>query len=291
MSEKPEEQWAGDDLGPEDMAIPEIKLIQNVGGALAKQSGAVPGDFYCSLTDEILKGFDLVVVKIHKNRTYWGRTEILDEPPECASLDARSMLSINGDNCSDCELRSETPGMLTAEERRKKCLVNYNIIGIKLPEQIPVLIRSSGISAQSAKDLYTQFYLNKQLKGAWYKAKTYVTSVPKKSSAGDAFAMRFSKLELLPAEQLPSVQTLSRQLLGTQVALPEGREEIEAEPEITPEAKRKLLEEGYKLEPESLTGTKPEAKTKPVAKELPTKTPPKLEEPPTIEEPPIDVEF
>ena len=34
----------GDNLGPEDMAIPEIKLVQNVGGSIAKQSGAVSGE-------------------------------------------------------------------------------------------------------------------------------------------------------------------------------------------------------------------------------------------------------
>ena len=264
MFEQPK-PWEGDNLGREDMAIPEIKLVQYVGGDLAKQSGAKPGDFYCSLTDETLQEFDLVIVSMQKNRTYWGRSDILDEPPECASLDARSMLSLNGDNCADCEYRSETPWLLTTEERRKKCLINYNIVGIKLPEQMPVILRSSGISAQSAKELYTQLVLNRQLGGAWYKAKTHVTSVPKKSSAGDAFAIRFSKLELLPENTLSETRNLSQQLLGTQVALPEGREEVPVLAEV---------------------------KT-PVAKVPPKKKPSgtKIEEEPPVEEQPIDVDF
>ena len=38
--EHQDQRWGGDGLDPEDMAIPEIKLIQNVGGSLAKEAGA-----------------------------------------------------------------------------------------------------------------------------------------------------------------------------------------------------------------------------------------------------------
>lgn len=258
--------WGGDGLGPEDMAIPEIKLVQNVGGDLAKEAGAHPGNFYLSLNDEVIpEGFDLVVVSMQKNRTYWGRGEILDEPPECASLDARSMKSINGDDCSTCQFRNETPWLLSPEQRRKMCLVNYNIIGIKLPDQMPVLVRTSGLSAQGAKELYTQLALNKQIAGNWYKAKTHVTSIKKKSSAGEAFAMKFGKLQPVEDNLLQEVKVQSNQLLGTQVTLPQGREPEPAE--LT----------------EQPTTTKQE--TAPPANEASPETP--VEEP----EPPIDMDF
>lgn len=231
----PEQGWGGDGLGPEDMAIPEIKLVQNVGGDIAKQAGAKPGDFYCSLTNEIIpgsEGFDMVIVAMQKNRTYWGRGDILDEPPSCASMNAVSMRSINGDDCATCEHRNEAPWLLSPTERREKCLVNYNVLGINLNGNLPILLRTSGISAQAAKELYTQISLNKQLAGAWYKAKAHVSSVPKKSAAGEAFAIRFGKLELVEDRlQLEELKIQSNQLLGTQIALPEGRE---PEAEVTP---------------------------------------------------------
>jgi len=232
----PEQGWGGDGLGPEDMAIPEIKLVQNVGGDIAKQAGAKPGDFYCSLTNEIIpgsEGFDMVVVAMRKNRTYWGRGDILDEPPSCASMNAASMVSINGDDCSTCEHRNEAPWFLSPAERREKCLVNYNVLGINLNGNLPTLLRTSGISAQAAKELYTQISLHKQLAGAWFKAKTHVTSVPKKSAAGDAFAIRFGKLELVEDQlQLAELRIQSNQLLGTQIALPEGREPEQPEGKV-----------------------------------------------------------
>lgn len=228
------ERWGGDGLGPEDMAIPEIKLVQNVGGDTAKQAGADPGDFYCSLTDEIIKGnegFDLVIVAMQKNRTYWGREDITDEPPLCASMDAKSMQSLNGGDCKTCQHRNEAPWLLSPTERRTKCLVNYNVLGIGAADYLPVLLRATGISSQTAKELYTQLTLNRHLIGAWYKAKTHVTSVKKKTGAGDAYAIKFGKLELIQDKNLlEEFKTQSGQLVGTVIALPEG---MEPEPEAS----------------------------------------------------------
>jgi len=229
-----QEKWGGDGLGPEDMAIPEIKLIQNVGGDTAKEAGAQPGDFYCSLTDETIKGdvgFAMVIVAMQKNRTYWGRDDIGEEPPLCASMNAASMKSMDGEDCSVCPHRNETPWLLSPTERRTKCLVNYNVLGVNLDNDLPILIRTTGISAQAAKELYTQLSLHRKLAGSWYKAKAQVTSVKKKSSAGDAFAIRFGKLELVETKLHEELEIRSKQLLGTPIALPVGREELLEEPE------------------------------------------------------------
>ncbi len=227
-----EERWGGDELDQEDLAIPEIKLVQNVGGKLARASGAEPGDFYCEITGEVIKGnegFNMVVISMRKSRTYWGRSEIEDEPPECASLDSKT--GLDGKECASCEHRCDTPWLLSAPERRAKCLANYNILGINLDSDLPVVIRTTGISAQATKQLYTQLSLNKQLAKGWYRAKIQVTSISKESAAGQAFAIKFGKLELLPDEQQEELKTRSYQLLGTPLALPETRpEEIEMSP-------------------------------------------------------------
>ena len=266
--------WDGDGLGPEDMAIPEIKLIQNVGGHEAKDVGAEPGDFYCALTGEVIKGnegFDMVIVAMQKNRTYWGRTEIVeDEPPECACLDVKAGISINGDDCSVCPHRNDAPWLLSADERRTKCLVNYNVLGINLESDLPILLRTSGISAQAAKQLYTQLSLNRALAGAWFKAKTHVSSVSKTSASGDAYAVKFGKLELLPAETHEELEIRSHQLLGTPIGLPEGREIAAQEiPEQPPQAKipakaevKPPAEAKAEVKPSSAEASKPEVKEK-----------------------------
>lgn len=222
-----------DGLGPEDMAIPEVKLIQNVGGAEAKASGAIPGDFYCTVTGEAIKGdvgFDIVVVDIRKQRTYWGRTEIEDEPPICASLDAK--VNMNGESCDQCpyEARCDTPWTVPATERRNKCLPSYTILAIDARNYLPILVRASGISTQSVRELLTSLRLNKQLKGEYHRARIHVTSTIKKTASGDAFAMILRSTGLISdPKQIDELKSQSLQLLGVTL-LPEGvSEEISEE--------------------------------------------------------------
>ncbi len=230
MPEEQEARWGGDELDTEDLQIPEIKLIQATGGSLAKGEGAEPGDFHASLTGDVYKGkegFDMVVVRMAKQRTYWGRTEMTDEPPKCASLQVTPQggQSIFGDDCSECEHRLDAPGAVSAEERRNGCTIGYNILS--LIEEIPMILRPSGISAGAAKELYTQLTLNRQIAKQWYRAKTHVTSVSKTTQSGEAFALRFGKLELITDEaQLEINASQAAQLLGAQIAeLPSPIEE------------------------------------------------------------------
>jgi len=206
-----------DDYGPEDMALPEVKLVQNVGGEQAKQCKAKPGDFFLSLNDEVIpgqEGLDIVVVDIVKTRTYWGRTEIEDEPPECTSHDAHSGFSDDGKNCSECEFRNDAPWLINADERKKVCTVDYNVMGIRLSDHMPMIIRAGGISALAAKELITQLKLNREIKGAYHRAKIHISSLPKKTAAGDAFAIRFKLADLIPDEEAKELETQSNRLLG-----------------------------------------------------------------------------
>ncbi|KKL73537.1 hypothetical protein LCGC14_2073920, partial [marine sediment metagenome] len=238
-----QEKWGGDELDPDDLQIPEIKLIQATGGSLAKGEGAEAGDFHASLTGEVFKGkegFDMVVVRMAKQRTYWGRPEISDEPPQCASLQVTPMggQSIFGDDCAVCSHRIDAPGAVSSEERRKGCTIGYNILAII--NEIPMILRPSGISAGAAKELYTQLTLNRQIAGQWFRAKTHVTSVPKTTPSGEAFGLRFGKLELITDEkELEFNADFAKQLLGTQIAqIPKEAspdEPVTPEPEQIPE--------------------------------------------------------
>jgi len=215
-----------DEFGTEEMAIPEIKLIQSVGGDTAKEVGAEPGDFFNTLTDEVLKeGLDFVLVDIQKVRTFWGRTDISDEPPECASMDGKT--SIDGKECDQCEHKLDTPWLVDAQKRREMCTLSYNIIAINPADFSPFLIRASGISTQSVRELLTQLKLNRTLKGEYHRAIIRLTSVKKKTRAGEAFAMHFRLKEIITdQENAKDLLEESTSLLGTQVSLPEQPEEL-----------------------------------------------------------------
>jgi hypothetical protein len=227
MTQEPKRNM--DTMGSQDMAIPEIKLVQNVGGNEAKGSGAEPGDFYCAITGSVIKateGLDIIVVDIQKTRTYWGREEIDDEPPTCSSTD--TVLNQNGQPCEPCpyEAKCDTPWLLSGSERRTKCLLNYNVLGIASilgdMRMVPMVIRASGISSQAVKELVTSLKLNRSLKGEYHRAKIHIDSVAKKTQSGEAFAFKFRMAGLIEEpETVAELKAQSRQLLGTQV-LPEG---------------------------------------------------------------------
>ena len=227
-----------DGYGPGEMALPEFKLIQAVGGNYAKSLGAKPGQFFCPLDDSIVDELEIVVVDIQTTRTYWGRNEIEDSPPDCASLDAKSMRSITGEDCTTCSHRSDTPWLLKPQERRQMCNLSYNILGIKVDDFNPLLIRAGGISALPVRQLITQLRLNRALRGDYHKALISITSVKKKTLAGEAYTLH-SKIKTLITDEnkAQKLKDESLQLLGTPIALPEAKLSEQEPVAFTPERK------------------------------------------------------
>lgn len=222
-----------DSFGNTDFTIPEIKLIQNVGGDEAKQAGARAGDFYIPMMGEIIpgdEGLDVVLVDMQKTRTYWGHADINDEPPTCASLDAETFLSQNGDDCRTCEFFNEAPWLLDATKRRAMCLINYNLLVFRALDMMPLLVRTSGISTQAARNLLTSFRLNRQLAGEYHRVIVHIGRQKKKTASGEAFAFVFTpKGRVNEPELLEQYREQSASLLGAQIALPAGREEEAAQ--------------------------------------------------------------
>jgi len=198
-----------------DLAIPEIKLIQNVGGDEAKDAGAQAGDFYCALTGEVFKGnegFQMVVTgKSKVERTYWGADHDVqsEEPPTCSSTDG--VTSVNGDICKTaCPYKAFTdaPGLLTAEERKGKCTPGYRVMGISLSNMMPVFIRCSGISATAARELNTLLAFHKNIRGQYFKAMFNVISIKVKTASGEAYKIKFGEPLLLTPESQTEVKEL-----------------------------------------------------------------------------------
>lgn len=263
-----ETKRALDQYGPNDMALPTWKLVQNVGSDYAKSQGAKPGDFYCSLTEELAKELELVVVDIRTQRTYWGRNEIEDSPPDCASLDSKNMVSMDGKDCRTCQYRSDTPWTLKPTERRQRCNTSYNILGINTADSMPVLIRASGISALSARQLITLLCTNKKLRGEYHRALVGVASAKKKTPSGEAYTMHFKIKGLISDEaQADELKNQSLQLLGIPLALPESRpEEEQLEPIVyTPEGQPVYTEEERQKLEAVQAGTPPKTETQAAA--------------------------
>ncbi len=179
-------------LGMEDMNIPELKLIQATGGDYAKsQAGAKIGQFFVSTTNELFDTVDVQVLTVSKNRTFWGRTDITDDPPICSSLNGTT--SVDGTPCKECPHYRERAS-LDKEERRKECQIGYVVLALD-ENQMPLVIRLHGISADAGRDLNAMLYFNKALRAQRGNFFFRVVSFEKKSASGNAFAFKFALLK------------------------------------------------------------------------------------------------
>jgi hypothetical protein len=234
-----------DNFSSDDMVIPELKLIQNIGGESAKAGGAKAGDLFIPVYDQVYPdGLDVVIVDIQKQRTRWSK-DIGEGPPECSSSNADMDTANDGTSCKACEHRCDTPWTLDATERRTKCLINYNIMAINIETEVPLVIRASGISVSAVKILFTQLKTNKALNHEYHRGLVHVSSEHRKTAQSDAYALKFKLLGIVAdKEQAKRLLVLSSELIGTdmnelltaspeQKALPEGAPE-NVEPENPP---------------------------------------------------------
>ncbi len=292
-----------DEYNPNEMAIPEWRLLQKVGGDWAKEHGGEPGQFFNNILDETVDELNIIVVDILSGRSRWG-VEITSSGPICFSLDTKSNKSANGEDCSQCQYRLDTPWSMDAPERRKMCCLNYTVLGIDLDhDNIPVILRAHGTSALPVRQLITQLRMNRSLKGEYHKAVINIKSQEKDTPYGQTYTMRPKLVRLIIDEvEAEELRVESQRLLGAPIPLPEGRPEEETEPlgftpQGTPffseEEKERIMVQEAKVK--EIT-TPPEEKIKsapttPTAKVKPIKG--KEEESLTeqVDEPKIDLDF
>ncbi len=284
MTTEPQRRMDG--YGPEDMALPTWNLLQKTGGDWAKSLGGKPGQFHNTGSDEIADELNIIVVDILTGRARWS-AEISDAGPLCASLDAKSNLSVNGDDCDQCEFRLDTPWSSDAAERRRMCCLNYTILGITLNDYMPCIIRAHGISALPLRQLISQLRLNRQLHGEYFRAAVNIKSHEKTGKYGTAYALHPKIVELITDEtKIEGLKAESNRLLGAPIPLPVGRPEGDPEPlGFTPEGvpfyseaeKDRLLAPPAAAEPPA--AAKPAAAPAAAAAVAPAKTPPAAKEP------------
>lgn len=300
-----------DEYGPGEMAIPEWRLLQKVGGDWAKRLGGKPGQFYNKSSDELADELNIVVVDILIGRAKWG-SEISDAGPICASMDARSNLSIYGNDCSQCSDRLDAPWSVDATERRKKCCLNYAILGIDLDHDLmPIMLRAHGTSALAARQLITQLKMNRALRGEYYRALVNIKCREKNTPFGTTYVIHPKIVQLITDEsRTEELKIESNKLLGAPIALPEARPEEEAGPEplgYTPtgtpfyseeERDRLMAEESATPSAEAAAAETSAPAAEALAKtpatpsaEAPTKTPENKEEKKEPTKAPLDLDF
>ncbi|MBA7479318.1 hypothetical protein ES707_14752 [subsurface metagenome] len=297
MTTEPQRRMDG--YGPEDMALPTWVLLQKTGGSWAKSLGGQPGQFHNTGSDEIADELNIIVVDILTGRARWSE-EISDAGPLCASLDAKGNISVNGDDCSQCEFRLDTPWSSDAAERRTKCCLNYTILGIALNDYMPCLIRAHGISALPLRQLISQLRLNRQLHGEYFRAAINIKSQEKTGKYGTAYALHPKIVELITDEtKIEGLKAESNRLLEAPIPLPAGRPEEEPVPlGFTPEgipfyseAEKDRLLAPAAIEPPPAAGpaaTPPAAAPTPAAKKP---EPKKEEEKEPTKKAPLDLDF
>ncbi|MDO9579082.1 MAG: hypothetical protein Q7J06_00720 [Bacteroidales bacterium] len=292
-----------DEYGPGEMAIPEWRLLQKVGGDWAKGLGGKAGQFFNKTTDELADELNIVVVDIMMGRAKWG-TEISDAGPVCASMDAKTNFSIYNDDCLQCPDRLDTPWSVDATERRTKCCLNYSILGIDIDHDLmPIMLRAHGTSALASRQLITQLKMNRALRGEYYRALVNIKCQEKNTPFGTTYVIHPRIVQLITDEsRAKELQIESNKLLGAPIPLPEGRPDEEAGPEplgYTPtgtpfyseeERDRLMAKEAapVELSPQKTRAAEAPAKTPPAA-EIPEPIKGEKKEP--TEKAPLDLDF
>jgi hypothetical protein len=239
-----------DTFGPDDHVLPEIKLIQGTTTGKAIEKNGKPGQFFNTVSEEIYPdGFDFVFVDCRKTRTFWGREVIGDEPPSCSSMDADSYVSNDEKDCHKCPNRLDHPWSVSASERRKKCTIGYNVMGILVNDWTPFIMRITGISSQEFMKLLTRYAYNKGLRNEennakidYHKVKVAVSSKQQQTTSGVTYALRFG--EFTPFEDKNTEEYLlsfTATILGQGDLLPEGT--TEGEPPATETQETKTTEQ------------------------------------------------
>ena len=143
------------DMGPEDYAPPEYRLVQPTSQAHTQQ-GITLGSYYCDQTGEVAERLDMAILRVQRNRTYWISDDL--NSPACSS-DDRVMPRPGGMYQGPCA---------TCEVNGKGCYPGYNLFCVRLDQQGKpqpsemFLLRINGTSVFPFRKLWSQIHLNHQ---------------------------------------------------------------------------------------------------------------------------------
>ena len=143
------------DMGPEDYAPPEWRLVQPTSQAHTQHD--IPlGRYYCDQTGEAAELLDVAILKVQRNRTYWVGGDL--NFPACSS-DDRVMPRPGGMYPGPC---------VGCEANGNGCNPGYNLLCVRLDQQGQpepsemFLLRVNGTSVFPFRKLWSRIHLNHQ---------------------------------------------------------------------------------------------------------------------------------
>jgi hypothetical protein len=210
---------------PEDFIPPEYKLIQKTTAGVKGQ----PGQFWHSLRQESKAEINALVLKLSEVRTKWGRSEISSDPPECASDNAASFKSRDGQNCLECAYRCDNPWNYSTDERREMCLKGFLLLGIDLDEGEPFVMRLSGISALPMREFATNLRF-RAVKNKKEPLRISLKAESKNTQYGESFFVQPTIISALTEDEVAAILPLATEFL----ALPSAPVPKLAKPEEKP---------------------------------------------------------
>lgn len=233
-------------VNEERLALPEYRLIhKEISGVPAKAGKFWLKDF--GIEADSVKA---IVVGFKKTRTFWGRKEILDQPPVCSSDDG--LIGWDGKNCYTCEYFNDAPWMMSIEQRKEKCNPNYLLLCIDQEkedsqrEDNPFVIRASGIDAQTAKRLHDWLRIHPKARGQLWAVEVEFISEQKNTKGGLLYALSYKVLRFLLPEERKGFAELATGLRPESLILPS---EEEAEEEQSQSYHLPLAAEAARLKP------------------------------------------
>jgi hypothetical protein len=184
-----------DNVSPDELGKPEIKIIQ--GTTSNFPAGGKQGQLFNTQTGQLFDNFEFVWCDRKKERIYWGRDSTDNTPPACSSDNADSMVAVDGTDCKTCPHRLDNPGAVTQEVRKTKCVVQYTIFGLTLPNFDPFMLRVIGMSIKPYIDFFSAVNANKALRDEgnhimWHLIKIPISTAPTLSAKGQkTYALKF----------------------------------------------------------------------------------------------------
>ena len=212
-----------DNISNNEVLPPEIKIIQ--GTTANPPQGSKPGQFMNTITNETFDDFEFIYVDRTITRTYWGRETIEDEPPQCWSPDANSNQSADGKDCLKCPYRLDNAASVTAAQRRSRCVIHFTLLGMRLPNWEPFMMRINGISTGEFMRLLSFFKYNPALRNKetgkpdYHSVKVPAKTVSSTTPSGTAYALKFGQIVPLDDKTTEFSLVMSAEMLGQGNAL------------------------------------------------------------------------
>ena len=231
---EPDELDAAQELRPDELVIPQVKLVQGVSrDADSRQAGS----FYNTITKEYTSELRVAVLALSRSRSLFVSDKFSD-PPVCVSDDGnkpREQVKVadavselmTGPTCKVC-WASQWGTARQGMGKGQACRFSYNLLCMDPVDEMPFLLRVSGTSISPFAEYATVLRLRKM---PFYSVETIIGAGQEIFEAGKAWVLTFGRGAPLPPDFVETMRNQAAAYRGLRIAADEGMEPEGAEPE------------------------------------------------------------